>query len=164
MSKKSGMPKSAPSKSSKSKSSKSQKVVDNTTSADVSSATSTAASDAASTPAQPAQQTENHVPSITLNRSDKTRKSNAVVYTAAGYQGGVRFPKSFFTDKTGPETISVSDDSFAAARVARAKMTPEERKAARANAPKLTPQEKLAKIEERAQKLRDKIAKSAPAS
>lgn len=95
---------------------------------------------------------------ISLVRSNKARKSNAVTYTADGYNGSVRFSKSFFADKTGPESLSLDSEAFAAARQARAKMTAEERKAARAAAPKLTPAEKLAKIEERAAKLRAKIA------
>lgn len=111
---------------------------------------------AATSPAAP-EQTHTMI-TISLTRNDKKRKSNAVAYIAEGYAGSVRFSKSFFADKTGPASLTLSAEEFANARQARAKMTPEERKAARAAQPKLTPEQKLAKIEERAAKLRAKIA------
>ncbi len=101
---------------------------------------------------------------ISLTKDTKARKSNAVTYTAPGYAGSVRFSKSFFADKSGPASMTLSDESFGAARVAKAKLTAEERKALRASQPKLTPAEKLAKIEERAAKLRAKIAASSTAA
>lgn len=145
-----------------------KKVVDTPATADVSSAASMEtsvtldSSSSVETSTQTAKDTTTMV--ISLTRDNKARKSNAVTYTAAGYNGSVRFSKSFFADKTGPESLTLDSETFAAARQPRAKMTPEERKAARAAAPKLTPAEKLAKIEERAAKLRAKIAASAPAS
>lgn len=62
-----------------------------------------------------------------------------------------------------PQSFEVSDGVFKAAATPKAKMTPEQRKAARAAAPKLTLTEKIAKREEALQKLRDKAAKEAAA-
>jgi len=153
-------------KSAKAASKKSKKALDSTSSAGVESATSTAASDAATPPAQPVSQEQTHSMSITLTRSDKQRKSTNAVFTADGYQGGLKIAKSFFKDRNVPASITLGaeDGALAEARKPKAKMTAEERKAARAAAPKLTPQQKLDKIEERAAKLRAKIASAAPAT
>jgi hypothetical protein len=140
---------------------KSKKSVDKTSDAPVQSAPSTDASqnDALSQTSEATSQTqESKVMNLSLVRNDKQRKSNAVTYNVAGYAGSVRFSKSFFADKTGPASFTLDSDQFGEPRKTRATMTAEERKAARANAPKLTPAEKLAKIEERAAKLRAKIA------
>jgi hypothetical protein len=102
---------------------------------------------------------------LELKRSDKERKSNSVVFVAAGYKGSVKFGKAFFTG-TAPETLSL-EGPFAPAKQPRVKMTAEERKAARAAQPKLTLAQKAeladkraAKNSARAAKLREQLAKA----
>jgi hypothetical protein len=105
------------------------------------------------------------VATITLVRSDKSRKSRSVFYTAVGYLGSVKFSKSFFVDKTGPESLELTNDAFVEARQPKVKLSKEERKALRLAQPKvkLTLEEKLARAEARTAKLRAKLATDAAA-
>lgn len=97
---------------------------------------------------------------ITLTKSDKPRKSSSIVYLGAGLRGGIRVAKSCFKDGNAPASLVLSSDAFAEPKV---KMSAEERKAARAAAPKKTAAEKLAALETRAAKLREKVAKESAA-
>lgn len=158
------------------KSSKSTKrTVDNASHRDVSSTpspiahdavdTTTVAEIAADSPASPDSHKEQKM-DVTLTRSDKTRKSSSIVYLIDGHAGkSVKFSRGLFADKLGPASGTPEEifGALAAPRAARAKMTPEERKAARDARPKLTPEQKLAAIEARAAALRAKIAASANA-
>lgn len=100
---------------------------------------------------------------FTLVRNDKQRRSTNIVYTAAGLKGSVRFSKSAFVDGNPPAefVVSIGDGIIAPPKAPRAKMTPEERKAARAAQPKLTLAEKVAKAEKRAADLKAKLEKQA---
>jgi rRNA maturation protein Rpf1 len=102
---------------------------------------------------------------LTFTRSKAARKDDRLVIFnfADGRPGSVQFLRTAFPEQV-PETITMSGD-FAekTERVAKAKETPEERKARLANLPKLTLAEKVAKAEERAAKLRAKLAKTVDA-
>jgi hypothetical protein len=98
---------------------------------------------------------------VTFTKSTKNRKSTSVVYTTAGLRGSARFAKTFFKDGNAPDTIVIDNDAFAEAKQ---KLTAEQRKEQRKNAPKLTPAEKLQKLQERAKKLEDRIAKQTAAA
>lgn len=110
------------------------------------------------TRADQAPQQEQKRMEITLNRSDKTRKSSSIVYTADGFRGSLRVSKTYFANGTAPDQLTVATDALAQPK---AKMTAEERKAARKLAPKLTPQQRLEQLEARAAKMREKLAKIA---
>jgi hypothetical protein len=100
--------------------------------------------------------TEDTKMQITFNKSTKERKSTSVVYSAAnGLRGSLRMAKTFFKGGVAPDTLVIDSDAFSEPKV---KLTAEQRKEARKNAPKQTPAEKLAKLEERAAKLRAKVA------
>jgi hypothetical protein len=89
---------------------------------------------------------------LTLKGLDK-RGRNAI-YTGAAVR--LRFPIGAFPDKTAPPSIEVG--GVAGPKEPKAQMTAEERKAARAAQPKLTLAEKVQRAEERAAKLREKLA------
>lgn len=94
---------------------------------------------------------------ITLTKDPKARRTTSIVYLANGtMRGSVRISKTAF-DGEAPDTVVLTSDKFAAPRVARAKMTPEERKAARAAKPKPTLAEKIAKREAALAKLKAQL-------
>lgn len=94
---------------------------------------------------------------MTFTRSDKTRTSKSIVYTANGQRGSVRISKELFADKTGPAKLTSLDELNATPKIAKAKMTKEERKAHLATLPKLTDAQNLAKLEARTAALRAKM-------
>lgn len=121
-------------------------------------------------PATPAFQPEgaqelSTMASITLKRSDKTRRSTNIVYTSDAIKGSVRFSKTAFAKGEPPAelTVEIADGVLAAPGSSRATMTPEERKAARAAQPKKTIAEQIAAAEKRAAALKAKLAKQAEA-
>lgn len=91
----------------------------------------------------------------TLTLKGLNKRGTQAIYS--GLRTAVRFPISAFESKTAPQNIEV-EGAFAAAKVARVKMTPEERKAANAARPKLTLAEKVARAEKRAAALKAKLA------
>lgn len=96
---------------------------------------------------------------LTLKGLDKRGRNG--IYTGAAV--AIRIPVGAFPDKTAPASLEVGDGQLAGPKAKRSQMTPEERKAARKAQPKLTLAEKVAKAEERAAKLREKLAKGAQA-
>lgn len=108
-------------------------------------------------PAAPAR--SQNIMDITLNRSTATRKDERLVIFeyADGRAGQVQFLRSAFPE-TIPSSITMSGE-FAerVEKTPKAKLTKEER----ALLPKPTLAEKVAKAEERAAKLREKLAKAA---
>lgn len=91
---------------------------------------------------------------LSLKSLDK-RGRNAI-YTGAAVS--IRIPIGAFPNKTAPAIIPDSDGVFATSREKKAPMTAEERKVARKTQPKLTLAEKVAKAEERTERLRQKLA------
>lgn len=96
---------------------------------------------------------------VTLTRRTKERKNDKlVIFELAGRpELSVQFHRSAFPEQI-PTSISITAD-LAPARVAKAKETPEERKARLKALPKPTLEEKARKAEERAAKLKEKLAK-----
>lgn len=87
----------------------------------------------------------------------KQRKSKTIVmYNLDGRVGQVQVLRSLVGDNPPAELELIG--TFAEPKAAKAKLTPEERKAARAAAPKLTLAERVAKAAERTEKLRAKLA------
>lgn len=93
---------------------------------------------------------------LTLKGLDKRGRYG--IYTGAAVN--LRVPIAAFPNRTAPPSFSVEGLSE---KVAKPKLTPEERKAARAAKPKLTLAEKVQKAEERAAKLRAALATAADA-
>lgn len=107
---------------------------------------------------------------LVLVRNDSDRKSKRLVnYKIEGRTGSVQFLSTLFggtqTDRGNPPERLTLTGEFAEpkVKVAKAKETPEERKARLAAMPKLTLEQKVAKAEEKAAKLREKLAKKASA-
>jgi hypothetical protein len=90
---------------------------------------------------------------VTLTRKPATAKSLTVQYGIDGRRGSVRFSKSLF--EAAPETLTINVEGLAAPKV---KETREERRARLKAMPKKTAAEKLAALEQRAARLRDKLA------
>lgn len=106
---------------------------------------------------------------LVLTRSNVDRKNKRlVIYNIEGRTGSVQFLSTLFggdqkSQGNPPEKLTLSGE-FAEPKQPKAKETPEERKARLAALPKPTLAEKVAKAEERAAKLREKLAKAqAPA-
>lgn len=168
--------KSKPSSANRKAVSKPKKALDSAPTSDVPSSAShvaDAAIEAGATTTEPSTSTdslkENPVKTIHLVLNTKERKSNAVMYAVVGFNGSVRISKSITGETPAAEFDLSVPDSFADPKTPKSKMTKEQRAEERKNAPKLSAQEKLVKIEERADKLRKKIAntaapESAPAS
>lgn len=97
---------------------------------------------------------EKKVMQLTLKGLSKNGKT--AFYTGAA--NTIRVGVAAFTNKTAPQTIDVADGIFAGARQPKAKLTPEERKAARAAAPKLTLAQKIEKRRAALAKLEAKAA------
>lgn len=100
---------------------------------------------------------EKKIVNLVLKGLDK-RGRNAI-YTGAAVS--IRIPVAAFPNKTAVASIEIADGSLAGPKEKKAPMTAEERKAARAAQPKLTLAEKVARAEERAAKLREKLAAAA---
>lgn len=106
--------------------------------------------------AAPAAQNQEKKP-VTLTFKSLDKRGRNAIYTGAAVS--LRIPIGAFNDKTAPPaTIEIPDGSLAAKRE-KVVLTPEELKAKRAAQPKPTLAEKVAKAEERAAKLREKLAK-----
>lgn len=129
----------------------------------------------AGTPASPAQQPAGggtarrmEMADLKLVRSTADRKNKRlVIYNIEGRTGSVQFLSTLFggdqnSQGNPPESLTLSGE-FAEPKAPKAKETPEERKARLAALPKPTLAEKVAKAEERAAKLREKLAKAAAA-
>ncbi|HET9536989.1 MAG TPA: hypothetical protein VFP43_16895 [Mesorhizobium sp.] len=101
------------------------------------------------------------MPEITFTRSDRERKSQAIVYTADGYAGSARLSKTLFVDKQGPATLTISAAEFKAPRQVE---TAEERKARLKAMPKPTLQEVIDKRQAALDKLRAKAQKQSQAA
>lgn len=119
---------------------------------------------AAHQPVDPAR-SQNDMDQITLVRSTATRKdARLVIYNIEGRKGSVQFLGSLFEGGAAgaPERLTLNSDvSFAQPRVAKPKETPEERKARLAALPKPTIEQQIAKAEEKARKLREKLERQA---
>jgi hypothetical protein len=89
-----------------------------------------------------------------LNLKGLDKRGRNAIYTGAAVS--IRIPIGAFPDKQPPQTLEVGD-GFAGPKEPKARMTPEERKAARAAQPKLTLAEKVAKAEQRTAALRAKL-------
>ena len=101
---------------------------------------------------------------INLTRSDKQRSTQMVVYTVDGRPGSVRFSKTLFKDKNAPEKVTLVTEAFAGPKEPKRQETKEERKARLAALPKPTAAEKVARMEAKLAKLRQKVAsEQAPA-
>ena len=102
---------------------------------------------------------------LVLTRSTADRKSKRlVIYNFEGRKGSVQFLSTLFGGDqksvgNPPDKLTLIGE-FAEPKVAKPKETPEERKARLAALPKPTLAEKVAKAEERAAKLREKLAKA----
>jgi hypothetical protein len=96
---------------------------------------------------------------LTFTKNVQERKSQAEVYVAAGYPGSVRFSKTLFPAKVGPDAVTITADF----RAPRKEETKEERKARLAAAPKPTLEQKIAAQEAKLAKLRAKAATPAAA-
>lgn len=96
---------------------------------------------------------------ITLKRNTSPRKSDRLVIFDGGHLHSVQFLATAFPPGEVPDTLTITGN-FAEPTAPKAKMTPEERKAARAAQPKLTLAERVAKAEERAAQMREKLAKA----
>lgn len=104
------------------------------------------------------QQEHTTMSTITLTRDAKPRKSTSIVFNSPSIKGGVRIAKSAFVDGVAPDTLDVSSDAFAQAKV---KETKEERKERLKSAPKPTIAERAAKARARAEKLEAAAVKAA---
>ncbi len=91
-----------------------------------------------------------------VTKRGQSKNGKATFYEGAG--APLRFQNNVFVDNTPPDTIDFAEGIFKAPRAPKVKLTPEERKAARAAKPKPTAAEKLAKLEEKAAKLRAEAA------
>lgn len=94
-----------------------------------------------------------HTMNLTLKGISKDGKK-------AVYQGAaVLIPVSIaaFSNRTAPQSFDVADGVFEGPKAPKAKLTPEERKAARASKPALTLAEKIAKREEQIAKMKAKL-------
>lgn len=101
---------------------------------------------------------------IRLVRSDKERSTQMVVYGVEGRPGSVRFSKTLFKDKQPPANVTLFTDAFAGPKEARVEETKEQRKARLAALPKPTAAEKMARLEQKLDRLRAKAAKETPAA
>lgn len=101
---------------------------------------------------------------LTLTRNDKPRKNARVaVFNIEGRQTSVSLPKSLFEGGNAPDSLELnSAASFASAPVAKAKETPEERKARLAALPKLTLAQKIESREKQIVAMKAKLAASQP--
>lgn len=99
---------------------------------------------------------------MTLIFKALSKNGKAAFYTGA--KSVLKFPVGAFVNKTAPAAIEVEGD-FEPAATPKAKMTPEERKAARAAKPKPTLAEKIAAREAQLAKLKAQAdaAAAAPA-
>lgn len=106
--------------------------------------------DMTSTKAAQKQPQENST--MTLSLKNLTKNGKAAIYTGAVQP--IRLSLSVFPDKTAPQTIEVPEGIFTGARVAKAKLTKEERAAL----PKPTLAQKAEKARLRAEKLAQELA------
>jgi hypothetical protein len=97
---------------------------------------------------------------VTLTLKGLDKRGRNAIYTGAAVS--LRFPIGVFPEKTAPQTIEVG--GVAGPKEKKPRLTAEERKAQRANKPKPTLADKVAAAEERAAKLREKLAASAQPS
>lgn len=102
---------------------------------------------------------------LTLTRSEAPRKSKRlVIYNIDGRKGSIQFLSTLFggsqNDVGNPPAQLKLVGEFAEPKQPKPKETPEERKARLAALPKPTLEEKVKKAEERAARLREKLAKA----
>lgn len=145
------------------KASRSKKVVATGATDAVESAQNESAASSAKEPAQEGPSTEainKEKTKVTLTLKGLDKRGRNAIYTGAAVS--IRIPVGAFPNKTAPQSFEVSD-GLAGPKEKKAPLTAEERKAARAAQPKLTLAEKVARAEERAAKLREKLASAAAA-
>lgn len=100
-----------------------------------------------------------HALALKLN-TEPRKNPRILVFDIEGRRASVAIPKSVFGDAAPSDLMLQSDSPFADPKVAKEKETPEARKARLAAMPKLTPEQKLAKLLDRAEKLKAKLAKA----
>lgn len=100
--------------------------------------------------------TELETKKMTLTYVGLSKNGKNAFYSGAAQK--LRISLSAFPSKQAPETIEVVGEPFAPARIPKAKLTPEERKALRASQPKPTLAEKIARREAQLAKLKAKAA------